>query len=105
MTEVEYAWELMYDFEMPVLGVLCSLLGGDGNMVWLHFGQPASCDWGVARLQLQSLGYRVLKLVCPCPSAQAVTCPFLMFHKMANGKFVFCPVSSSFEDSRIPELS
>lgn len=44
MTEVEYAWELMYDFEMPVLGVLCSLLGGDGNMVWLHFGQPASCD-------------------------------------------------------------
>lgn len=22
----------MYDFEMPVLGVLCSLLGGDGNM-------------------------------------------------------------------------
>lgn len=44
MTEVEYAWELMYDFEMPVLGVLCSLLGGDGNMVRLQFGQPASCD-------------------------------------------------------------
>lgn len=33
MTEVVYAWELMYDFEMPVLGVLCSLLGGDRN-VW-----------------------------------------------------------------------
>lgn len=72
------------DFEMPLLRALYSLTGGDGN-IWFY------CDLdsllprieGLLDRQLQRLGIRVLKLVCPCTRAHAVS---VSFNALQDGK-------------------
>lgn len=83
--EVAHAWEWMYDFEMPVLSALCTLIGEDGN-VWLCYNLDSLLLMveGLLDCQLQRLSIRILKLVCLSTRAQAVTCAFLMLYKMAK---------------------
>lgn len=64
-------------FEMPLLSALYTLTGGDENICfYCSLDSLLPRIEGLLDCQLQRLGIRVLKLVCPCTRAHTVSYAF-----------------------------